>query len=1438
MPRPRIRGWDEHREEIVYYYVTQNWSLDEVRKFMKERRGFDSSDASYRRQFKEWQVCKTVRTRELRSVAIKREIRRMAGKETRIVIRDKMIPETRVQRSLERQRVSVLDIANHQYRERVETSPSSETSALVRLRSPSPDIRQSYYQPVPGGSTPWIELLGLFRSLTIGEKGTATQAASALNLPTSPIALNNLLPSQSSTRALGSSSARSGVNTSSHGEDFAPRAATRTTGHTLILNPQAFVVQLFLLGNNFTLPEAGSSGYAANGNPMHVTQDERVVNALQQIRRHAGPEHFKALLSMQNPYMDAIKEKAFPSVLRMAAGNLVLLKDLLETGVSPNTFINTPSRYASRQSALHYAAGIKDERTAVKVVDLLVKFGALAHHVALDETSPRPRRVDHSAFMPAIRLQHLTVVKRLIEAKYHVRCEELLAAIETGNDELMDSILDACPDFDSSAAYGFRRSVDCVLSLAGELTPLGLTAVLGDIRMAKRLLAKGANIETEQFSSCIWTILAPDYDEGCGAGSRSDLDPYRRRWSTTVLGLAMLRGHHQMALFLVREGQLGAKTDVPRICGKVDPLLIACRRGYDEIALELLSAGADVRVVDDTYKHEIPCCQTATLLGAMVQRWGKDVYLHLLWISLISKGASIHHALLVAIWAKHHTLVRHLLDIRGLAPTLDELFHRNPNSLLHAHPSRSTAERIHGAVLRAAQDNDYKRVTYLLGFMTSFIWPITGLRFGGRWSRGFSTHDLEERMFDEMRHAIQDNNQTLVMGLLELDVPLDQAQAGSTALGWAVESGFVEIAKFLYDAGAREMQKLCSIPSVAMFDFLEQRGLLLGILPIRGSKILAKAISTGNLSVAEKILGYSNLKLTCRPLLEAVESKNTRLVEMLIARGTPVDSLVVVSALEISTKPEFDDILRALLSPSAHLKFHPLRAELIERTIVRRIEDYWTSVLLVAVRLGNPHVLQKLLELVIWGPERMGVALTAAILWNRRVLVRKLRDEGASLEEAVVGDPMNGFGDEEEASSALDAAVACENVELAADLIKAGARVNMSLAEKDGKDLDNPRLPRTPLQRAAEIGHYRLVCLLLDAHADVNAPPAEYGGITALQGAAIGGHLRIATRLLEANADVNAKGSKQYGRTALEGAAEHGRLEMVVLLLEKGAGITGVHRNQYTRAVKLAEEEGHYALAKMLKSRGGWDESDERAPFDPDYSLAGDDIGSEEDSDDEISGGESIQEEKAFQATPVAMGSTEVESVVSHELGTWNVLETHGGMMVDQALELAQVPDPLQTHSLIPDPMNEFGAGMDSFFGGDDIMNLYFPIEGSRRGEYGHGHEQAQLAAPLMTSTRVEEVFDDREPSKQAAGDGMEGVEFPGNALEFKDWPVSGSGGGMYFDFEQHEGQTVAGWNEQGQAESAAATALDNPEFIDNFSWLDEQIGSGESAQDILWDGN
>lgn len=145
-------------------------------------------------------------------------------------------------------------------------------------------------------------------------------------------------------------------------------------------------------------------------------------------------------------------------------------------------------------------------------------------------------------------------------------------------------------------------------------------------------------------------------------------------------------------------------------------------------------------------------------------------------------------------------------------------------------------------------------------------------------------------------------------------------------------------------------------------------------------------------------------------------------------------------------------------------------------------------------------------------------------------------------------------------------------------LLDHGADVNEAPGHQRGRTALQAAslLPPAPAKTA-------LIDFLLEHNANIDADAAVSCGVTALQGAAIAGDFMLAKLLITRGADVNAWPSFEEGRTAVEAAAEHGRLDTVQLLLNAGAVGDVMRGAGFKPAIGLAEKNGHYAVANLLK---------------------------------------------------------------------------------------------------------------------------------------------------------------------------------------------------------------------------------------------------------------
>jgi ankyrin repeat protein len=459
------------------------------------------------------------------------------------------------------------------------------------------------------------------------------------------------------------------------------------------------------------------------------------------------------------------------------------------------------------------------------------------------------------------------------------------------------------------------------------------------------------------------------------------------------------------------------------------------------------------------------------------------------------------------------------------------------------------------------------------------------------------------------------------------------APISSNAFRLAIEGGRVEIARMLYSAQATLTESINGIGSMEMAHFLENAGILPGIIHNDGPRLLSAAILAEDRDLTALLLGHS-IDVTQRywlsknpdiptPLDAAVSRGNIELAKCFIDSGAFVTENTLNAAVWGSLRTGKSNILQHCLELARHAgpgglfpgasgctavnmavleTNHGIVRILLDAGIDPRgcpkiksccvnmgkslhwwisdPEDPTGSVLVTALEEieeeEDVDMFRMLLGATAWDRDDTGCALAAAICYGHYTLARDLMNVGAAvnIEYEYRGTEM----------TALEAAVDDQQVQLVRDLFQAGADVNQTASGDES---------RTALQRAVGMGHLELIEILLEMGADVNVPAAYNKGATALQIAAIQGYLGIAQRLLEKGADPNAARAAFKGRTALAGAAENGRLEMLHLLLQGGARIDDPYRMNYIIAVRLAERNGRSGAVKLLKSYGGWTDSDD-----------------------------------------------------------------------------------------------------------------------------------------------------------------------------------------------------------------------------------------------------
>jgi ankyrin repeat protein len=142
-----------------------------------------------------------------------------------------------------------------------------------------------------------------------------------------------------------------------------------------------------------------------------------------------------------------------------------------------------------------------------------------------------------------------------------------------------------------------------------------------------------------------------------------------------------------------------------------------------------------------------------------------------------------------------------------------------------------------------------------------------------------------------------------------------------------------------------------------------------------------------------------------------------------------------------------------------------------------------------------------------------------------------------------------------------------------------------------GVDINTPGLKMNPLATAAGEGDLEMVEFLLTRGADLNAPAYPDGGLTALQ-LALRSDFVLANLLLDKGADIFAPPALVGGVTALEAVShawdfkDEGCIALMNRLLNAGAMGNVFRGTGFQYAIALAEENGHSAVANLLKKTG------------------------------------------------------------------------------------------------------------------------------------------------------------------------------------------------------------------------------------------------------------
>ncbi|KAI0474220.1 hypothetical protein F4859DRAFT_514761 [Xylaria cf. heliscus] len=346
------------------------------------------------------------------------------------------------------------------------------------------------------------------------------------------------------------------------------------------------------------------------------------------------------------------------------------------------------------------------------------------------------------------------------------------------------------------------------------------------------------------------------------------------------------------------------------------------------------------------------------------------------------------------------------------------------------------------------------------------------------------------------------------------------------------------------------------------------------------------------------------------------DSIDEQLAELILRTSVPVDTLLHgINLIQLAIRRSGGNIKAVRFLHSRGVEIHsrpcPVTGATMLHDVFTDYRPYQDAVELVEflldngasckidVEQGGPTILELLafhgsrnnwpLELFLTlldrdasvnGPKERFPHLEAIPVWGSLIHSRQATDE---LIWRVIDMGTDIHTSRWKGRTPLQLSILCGRYEMASQLLMRRADVNAPALQSHG---------RTALQAAcyrhdASLG---FVQHLLDRGARVNDPGADCGGLTALQCAIDAGSISVLCLLLDAGADVNASANRYSPEDPdwcrpLDVAASKGRLDIVDILIRKNAVSQKQGDTPYDGAIELAEKHRHHAIAKMLRDR-------------------------------------------------------------------------------------------------------------------------------------------------------------------------------------------------------------------------------------------------------------
>ncbi|KAJ3530065.1 hypothetical protein NM208_g9489 [Fusarium decemcellulare] len=1157
--------WDRNKEHIRGLYLEQDKTLDELVQCMAQDHGFHASRAQYIRRLDSWKMRKNSTKKEWEYAGALVAKRKLNGKDTEIVMGEKVVPAKKLKKELGR--YPQPQLFGHEY-----SVPSEDAQEGIIARTPPamPSLDPGY---IKFTTVPWFKFQdSLISQASLASRCAKASRARALSHVEQVTDLTSVILGEVVSRNLNNLQSTESVSQlASRIEETLPQMPNN--GHSSCPRPQDIVVQMLR--------------WAIHRLSNNLLTDSDSDAVFRWVLGHGNMQAIKDIFDLDCSTTNVILPNLLLCAIRIREEEMVRV--LLERGINPNVF-----HPVSHQSALHLAIFYGQD----SIAQLLLDYGADPNTPSADILTPLRRVIKRDEDLG------ISLVKMLIRAGANLNTPFFGGSMRFGRSTLL---MDAAAEPDIALTELLLEAgadVNFFDTISG--SALHLAVQRGSLGVVKALLRAGANpnIPFGPSFSDIWKDICEQFRETrrhMANALYTPLDIAYRDGLWEIAQLLIQAGAHPALLAEALHNAIGQMNhglvefclmngaDVhARYERSQTALQLVCERqipGWRQMVGILLRWGADVNAPPG---HKFG----STALQAAVKTGNIDLVLLLLERGADLNAPPCHSGGLTALQAAakigNIDLVQLLLDrgadvnappcySGGLAAMqaavtsgnlrlVEIMVQRGGNINAKRAPEGGTT------CLQAAVDTgDLELVNKLLalGAQVNAAEPLlqAALKINHE-DMALSLLEAGANINSELGRAsplccaILQGNCRLFELLMSKGAIVDPPQDDPTPLHAAVAGGPLNMTRSLIDAGAN-----INRPSHHGYHNPDNRASM--------EAPLVTAITKGNDELVELLINAgANINpsptpsLPLIPLQCAMDRKNLEMVQLLLSHGAdvnpPQDIFNTFSPLGYAIRQESRELVQLLLSQRAD----PNRTNEANNSNALHTAIY---------QLYKPWEVDKMLEIVGMLLDHNVDVNAHSLAGSPIQLTSRLKGEKATeLAKMLLGagadvncPPSFNFN-----MTPLQAVIETGQDELARIFFAAGADINAPACCDGGA---------TALQAAAKREDLVLVRDLISRGANINAPAASTSGATALQFAAIRGNFNLAVLLLENGADVNAPKALEDGRTALEGAAEHGRLDMVHLLLDNDNEEESLG-SRCLDAAELAEENGHVVIAEILRA--------------------------------------------------------------------------------------------------------------------------------------------------------------------------------------------------------------------------------------------------------------